>query len=232
MGKRYVHPLTTGITHRLKTSIFVALLLTLTISPKSRADTVIPPLKIQVKQVARWFTGFFNNAEEVANNPSVPPIDMSNCAVHLDDNDPNEKTQNVYVEQTSTTFNRIRLYSFNQGDATVTLKIRSFINPQVLSGICDRPWRERVVDDSNVIPTSCDLELKWEPRRYVGSNAPNGCITSSNSRVVSRVTISRRSIDSLDQIFDASGNLIVNTPIKFHRIDFVPEFTFPQRFPN
>jgi predicted PurR-regulated permease PerM len=31
------------------------------------------------------------------------------------------------------------------------------------------------------------------------------------------------SIDALDQIFNAQGNLIVNTPIEFHRIKSIPE---------
>ncbi|MBE9019916.1 hypothetical protein IQ272_28075 [Chroococcidiopsidales cyanobacterium LEGE 13417] len=81
--------------------------------------------------------------------------------------------------------------------STVTLEIRSFVDPEALSGICDRSQRERVVDNSNVIPTSC-VNLKWESLRYVGSNVPNGCVTSSNNRVVSSVTISCREIDSLN----------------------------------
>ncbi len=87
MGKRSLHPLNTIIPKKLKTYTLVALLLTLALPLKSRADTVAPPLKIQVKQVARWFTGFFNNALEVANNPSVPLINMYNCAVRVDDNE-------------------------------------------------------------------------------------------------------------------------------------------------
>ncbi|MFH7030159.1 MAG: hypothetical protein ACHBN1_33555 [Heteroscytonema crispum UTEX LB 1556] len=33
-------------------------------------------------------------------------------------------------------------------------------------------------------------------------------------------------IDSLDRIFDAAGNLIVNTPIEFRRIKSIPESSF------
>ncbi|WP_414565748.1 MULTISPECIES: hypothetical protein [unclassified Anabaena] len=56
-------------------------LLTVLVFP-SRAVAFAPPLATQVKEVAQWFTGFFDNAQQVASNPNVPLITMSNCEWH------------------------------------------------------------------------------------------------------------------------------------------------------
>lgn len=63
----------------------------------------------------------------------------------------------------------------------------------------------------------------WEPSRYKANNAPNGCPTSSGGKVVSNVTVWGSGIDALDQIYDVRGNLIVNTPIEYRRINSIPE---------
>jgi hypothetical protein len=68
-----------------------------------------------------------------------------------------------------------------------------------------------------------DLQLMWEPSRYKANNAPNGCPTSSGGKVVSNVTVWGSGIDALDQIYDVRGNLIVNTPIEYRRINSIPE---------
>ncbi|MCM0591163.1 MAG: hypothetical protein KA716_13405 [Gloeotrichia echinulata DEX184] len=43
-----------------------------------------PPVSAQIREVVQWFTGKFDKAKEVASNPSVPFITMTNCQVQLD----------------------------------------------------------------------------------------------------------------------------------------------------
>jgi len=209
--------------NKLKAYTLTVLLSTLTFAQESRAATIAPPLSAQVKQVTQWFTGFFDNAEQVASNSSVPFISMSNCGVQLVGANPVDETQNVYLEQKSVAFERISFYSFSPGNSAVNLSVRSFVNRDILRGLCNKPEQQRIVNISNIVAASCDLLLIWEPSRYTGTNAPNGCPTSSGGKVVSKVAISDSSIDALDQIFTAQGNLIVNTPIEFHRIKSIPE---------
>ncbi|HEY9729432.1 MAG TPA: chromophore lyase CpcT/CpeT [Chroococcales cyanobacterium] len=210
--------------NKLKACTLTVLLSTLTVVQQSRAATIAPPLESQVEQVADWFTGSFDNAQQIASNPSVPLITMNNCEVQLAGANPTNETQNVYLEQSSTAFNRVRFYSFSEGTSAVTLSIYSFVNNNVLSGLCNRPESERVVNISNILTaTSCNVELFWEPTRYIGNNAPTGCPTSSGGKVVSNVEVFGDRIDSLDRIFSANGTLIAGTPIEFRRITSVPE---------
>ncbi|GAB1541684.1 hypothetical protein NUACC21_43560 [Scytonema sp. NUACC21] len=181
----------------------------------------------QVKEVAQWFSGSFNNARQIASDPSVPFISMSNCQVQSEPSSNDSETQNVYLEQKSTAFNRIRLYSFSPWDSAVKLNIRSFFNPDIASGICNYPAPLRVINISNLIATSCEVLLRLETESsYIGTNAPNGCPTASGGKVVSSVTVRADTINSLDQIFSASGTLLVSTPIKFDRISSIPEPSF------
>lgn len=197
-------------------------LLTVLVFP-SRAVAFAPPLATQVKEVAQWFTGFFDNAQQVASNPNVPLITMSNCSVQLDDDNLFPNSQNVYLEQQSTVFQRISFYSFSEGNSVVNLSVRSFLDSNILGGLCNQPEQQRIINISNIATTSCDLSLIWEPNRYVGTNAPNGCPTSTGGKVVSNVTFLNNGVNSLDQIFDVNGNLIVNTPIEFRTIASIPE---------
>ncbi|BAY83821.1 hypothetical protein NIES267_33150 [Calothrix parasitica NIES-267] len=190
---------------------------------ESKAANVAPPIETQVNEVTRWFTGNFDNSLQVANNPMVPLIDLSTCRVELIDGNQAANTENLYLQQQSDVFQRNSFYSFSEGNNIVNLDVRSVINPDVLNGICNRPKSERIVNFSNLIPVSCDLEIVYEPNFYTGNNAPDGCPTSSGGKVVSRVAIRESSIDALDQIFDARGNLIVNTPIEYRRIASVTE---------
>jgi CpeT/CpcT family (DUF1001) len=204
--------------NNFKTLTLTVLFSVLAFAPKSRAATLE-----QVKQAAQWFTGSFNNAEQVANNPLVPVISMSNCAVQLDNANPLDETQNIYLEQKSSAFGRVRFYSFGKSDSAVNLSIRSFANNDVLNGICARTEGDRIVNFSNLIPASCNLQLVSGFNRYTGTNAPGGCPTSTGGKVVSQVAITENTIDSLDQIFDNKGILLVNTPIEFQRIRLIPE---------
>jgi CpeT/CpcT family (DUF1001) len=132
-------------------------------------------------------------------------------------------TKNLYLEQQSAAFNRVRFYSFGLGSGAINLGIRSFINSSSLSGLCDRPASQRMISQNNLAAAVCSLNLTYEPNRYVGNNAPNGCPTSTGGKVVSNVSIQANSINSLDKIFSSSGVLLVNTTIEFRRIAKVPE---------
>ncbi|MBN3873593.1 chromophore lyase CpcT/CpeT [Nostoc sp. JL33] len=210
--------------HFLKVSILTVLLTTFSFLQQSRADTIAPPIKTQVKEVAQWFTGFFDNAQQVANSASVPLITISNCSVQLDNTNPLADTQNVYLEQESPGFERLRLYSFSEDNSAVNLSISSFLNENTVRGLCNHSQSTRTVSINNVVEkNTCNLQLFWEPNSYIGNNAPNGCITSDGFKVVSNVTIEPSRIDSLDRIFDPKGNLLIATPIEFRRVDSVPE---------
>ncbi|MDB9372341.1 chromophore lyase CpcT/CpeT [Nodularia sphaerocarpa] len=189
----------------------------------SRAAAFAPPLATQVKEVAQWFTGLFDNAQQVENNPTVPLLTMSNCSVQVGDGNLFPNSQNVYLQQQSDVFERIRFYSFSEGDSVVNLSIRSFVNSDMLSGLCNQPEQQRIINISNIDSISCDLSLTWEQNRYIGTNAPNGCPTITGGKVVSNVTFFNNGVNSLDQIFTANGNLIVNTPIEFRRTASIPE---------
>ncbi|MCW5315047.1 CpeT/CpcT protein [Nostoc sp. KVJ3] len=212
--------------HLLKVSILTVLITTFSSVQQSRADTIAPPIKTQVHEVAQWFTGLFDNAQQVANSPDVPLITMSNCSVQLDDINPVADTQNVYLEQESPGFERLRLYSFSEGNSAVNLSISSFLNENAVRGLCNHSQSTRTVSINNVEKNTCNLQLFSEANSYIGNNAPNGCITTDGFKVVSDVTIEQSSIDSLDKIFDSKGNLLIATPIEFRRVDSVPEPSF------
>lgn len=211
--------------NKLKAYGLTVLLSTFTFIQASQAATIAPPLEEQVQETAQWFIGVFNNAQQVTSNPSVPFISMSNCGVQLDSNASSNEIQNVYLEQRGA-IARQRLYSFSRGISAVELSVRSLVNPDILNGICGEPESQRIVNTSNLLATSCNLEILWEPSRYVGTNAPNGCPTSTGGKVVSNIVFWQTGIDSLDQIFDARGNLIVNTPIQFRRVYTIPEQSY------
>lgn len=208
---------------KLKAYTLTVVLSTLTFPQASRAVSVAPPIEAQVEEVARWFTGNFNNAQQVASNPSVPFIAMSNCKVQLTGVNPVDSAVNVYLEQTSSAFERTSFYSFSQGNSVVNLSVRPTLEPGSIRGLCSLPESERIIDISNVVTASCDLLLMWEPSRYIGTNAPNGCPTSTGGKVISSVSIFENEVASFDQIFAASGNLLVATPIQFRRINSIPE---------
>ncbi|WP_157162525.1 chromophore lyase CpcT/CpeT [Cylindrospermum stagnale] len=205
--------------NNLRISILTIILSTLTLAQGGRTLAVAPSLETQVQDLAQWFTGYFDNEQQVASNSSVPLITMSNCNVQLDNTNFAVDTQNVYLEQKSTAFERLRLYSFSKGDSVVKLSIYNFLNADVFRGTCNHPESARIISQNNLAVTSCNLELIWQPTAYIGNNAPNGCLTSTGGKVVSQVTISKGKIDSLDQIFSAQGRLLVSTPIQFRQVD-------------
>lgn len=124
---------------------------------ESKAANIAPPVETQVNEVARWFTGNFDNSAQVANNPTVPLIDLSTCGVQLAGQNQAANTQNIFLQQQSNAFERNSFYSFSQGNDLVNLGVRSAINSDVLSGICNRPKSERIVNFNNLAPVSYDL---------------------------------------------------------------------------
>ena len=208
---------------KLQVCTLTVLFSTVAFVPNSQATA--PPLSTQVKQVAQWFSGLFSNADQVANNPAIPFITMSNCGVELANTDPMNDVETLFLEQTTggSPF-RVRFYSFGVEDSQLTLSVRSFLDQTPLLGLCDRPQAERVIDPDNILAESCDVNLSWEPTRYIGTNAPDGCPTSfPGGKVVSDVEIFADGTNSLDQIFDANGNLLFGTPIEFRQAQAVPE---------
>ena len=206
---------------QLKASSLAVLLTVLAIP--GRAVAAAPPLSEQVQEVTQWFTGLFDNTKQVESNPSTPLITMSNCSVELTDNTSFSNSQNIYLQQNSDVFERIRFYSFSEGSSGVNLSIRSFINNELLRGLCNQAKQQRVIDTSNIASASCDISLVWDDNRYIGNNSPNGCATSFGGKVVSNVEFFANGVDSLDQIFSANGNLLVSTPIEFRRSTSIPE---------
>jgi hypothetical protein len=186
--------------------------------PQQSHAAELRPISAQIQEVVQWFTGRFDNANQVASNASVPLISMNNCQVQLDGAGGIDGTQNVYLEQNSAGFDRVRFYSFGLGSGVIDLGIRSFINSSSLIGLCDRPVSERIISQNNLAAAVCSLDLTYEQNRYVGNNAPAGCATTTGGKVVSNVSIEANTINSLDQIFSSSGQLLVNTPIQFRRI--------------
>lgn len=173
------------------------------------------PHQAQLDEVVEWFTGNFDNAAQVSRDPSVPLITLSTCSVQLGEATEPFGTQALYLEQPE--INRIRFYSFSPRNDTVKLSIRSFVNPNSLSGICSRPLPERAIDPDNLTDAVCILELFREDNSYMGSNAPIGCPTSTDGKVVSSITFEKNSTISLDQIYSSSGQLIAGTTIEFRR---------------
>ncbi len=201
----------------------LAFLLTGFVFPQQSHAAEVKPLSTQIQEVVKWFTGKFDNTNQVASNPGTPYITLTNCQVQLNGSIGTDGTQNVYLEQNIAGFDRVRFYSFALGSGVIDLGIRSFINSSSLTGLCDRPVSERIISQNNLAAAVCSLDLTYEQNRYVGDNAPIGCPTSTGGKVVSNVSIEADTIESLDQIFSSSGQLLVNTPIKFQRIAAVPE---------
>ncbi|MEH2415963.1 CpcT/CpeT family chromophore lyase [Nostoc sp.] len=110
--------------------------------------------------------------------------------MQLNNTNPLADIQNVYLEQESPGFERLRLYSFSEDNSAVNLSISSFLNENTVRGLCNHSQSTRTVSINNVVEkNTCNLQLFWEPNSYIGNNAPNGCITSDGFKVVSNVTI-------------------------------------------
>lgn len=203
-------------------TIFLSIL---TLHSQSYAATLnSPPILEQVKEVAKWFRGEFSNSPQVANDPTVPLITMSNCSVDITGGNFGNNIESIYLEQTFLTIPqppRLRYYAFSPLTTGVLLSVRSFIDETNLQGLCNLAASGRSVDFSNINTDSCDIELSrlLEPIRYFGTNSPQGCPAASGSgvTVISTLSIKENQTDSLDQGF--IGNIpIFGTPITFTRV--------------
>ncbi len=206
----------------LSKCMVVALFFSVTVPTYANADEC--GNSQQVAQVARWFTGEFDNAQQVAAAPQTPALTMSNCLVAVPEfAEPGART--VYLEQFvvgNPSPLRARLYVFRRAEDTdaVTVSVLRFVDQSALLGLCDRPTHERVIEASNVVGPSCDLDVRRAGGAYAGDNDPEGCPTSfPGGKVVSEVSIRRNKVDSLDRIFDANGTQIAGTLIEFRRVD-------------
>lgn len=175
----------------------------------------------QVSEVTRWFTGRFDNAEQVSRDSSVPLIPLFTCSVRVEGGSEPSGTQDLYLAQP--TINRFRFYSFEPSNNAVSLGIRSFLNASSVSRICDSPLPERIVKLDNLASAVCNLKLVRGEDSYTGSNAPTGCPTSTGGKVVSSITLQPDRTVSLDQIYNSRNQLIAGTPIEFQRVEAVPE---------
>ena len=193
---------------------------------ESQGATVAPPISEQLQEVVELFTGEFDNSQQVAGNPAIPLVTMDNCSVDMVGSSSEIMAQEaVYLEQTTGGSPlRVRFYGFNPGTTGVDLSISPFVEESFVLGTCDQPPSEQVVNLDNVVTESCDLVLNWDPIGYIANNAPEGCPTSfPGGKVISEVEIRPDGIDSLDQIFDAEGNLLFGTLIEFRSTSSVPE---------
>ncbi len=194
-----------------------------------------PSPEIQVNQVADFFTGIFDNNNQVSTTPNIPYLTMTNCSVNLVGSGNITSTRPIYLEQRIGGFEqtnsllRSRFYSFNQGNNVVDLSVYSFVNQNSVLGLCNQPEYQREIEVQNIIDNSCDLALQWQSDNfYTGNNSPLGCPTRSGGKVISQVEISPNLVFSLDQIFAPNGTFLFGTPIEFEKINTtsVPESNF------
>ena len=206
-------------------SSLTTLFITVALAQSSQAAVLTPTE--QVTRVVNWFTGFFNNNAQVLSDPTVPALTMSNCAISAGGaGDP--ASQYVHLEQyrNDSTLLRTAAYEFSPTVTGVALSVYSYLNDPQAIGTCDRV--NPVLDFSNLVFPSCDLSLMYEPDKFVGTNAPEGCPTSFSVpgdtvvSVVSTVTIRANSTDSFDEFFTLSGTSF-GTPIQFQQVVATPE---------
>lgn len=147
----------------------------------------------------------------------VPPITISNCTIDLVLGSSSDGEVAVYLEQTTGGFPfRTRFYTFSPAQSQVNLSIRSVVEPTSLLELCHRSLSERVVNFSNIIDQSCDLQLEWQPGVYVGTNQPQGCLMNSGTTVISK---SRRAqpigLIPLTRFLSATITYYVPHPLNF-----------------
>lgn len=219
---------------KLRVYLTTLLVFSLNLIPinKARAMVLASP---GVDQVAHWFSGLFDNTNQVINNPNIPIpyLTMANCPVALVGMGDISADKPIYLEQRIGGFDapnpllRSRFYGFNQDNSTVDLNIHRFQEENSVLGLCNLPESQREINMSTIIEDSCDLSLIWQSNSnsYTGKNDPLGCPSSTGGKVVSEVEIFPDLVLSLDQIFSASGDLLLAQPIEFERIEAesVPE---------
>ncbi|MFP4102205.1 hypothetical protein [Coleofasciculus sp.] len=84
-------------TIRITSASFLTALFTTALAAQSSQATTLSPTQ-QVEQVVQWFTGFFTNSTQVANNPDIPFLTMENCSASALGSG-NPAAQYVHLEQ-------------------------------------------------------------------------------------------------------------------------------------
>lgn len=180
----------------------------------------------QVQELARFFQGSFFAA-------GGPPLTMDNCEVTVsglgsddDDDDDDEGPVFIHLQQAIAggPLFRIRLYEVAVIDGEPTFAVRSYVDPDLVTGICDLPASQRVIDFANVIPESCNVPFMLVGNTYEGSNFPEGCPSNAFGavKVTSDASVSPTNVTSLDRFFAADGTLLFGSPISFDRISPLP----------
>jgi len=196
---------------RLLTGLCATLCLTATAAPVAASTDA-------VAQVVDWFTGFFDNADQVQASPEIPFLTMENCSVSALDGD--GVTQYVHLEQFfggGGPLLRSRAYAFSAVGSAVDLSVFSYQDPLAALGSCDQAMPS--LDVSDLVSPSCDLTLVRREADFFGTNEPEGCPSDfpfPGSTVVSTVTITADTVDSLDTFLFPGG--AIGTPIAFRRV--------------
>lgn len=195
--------------------------------PKAEALTTTSTPLEQTQEAAKWFSGNFSNEAQFNDDPSVTSlIAMSNCPVTITGGSFGAETESIYLEQifVENPFPqapRRRYYAFSPTTTGVLLSVYGLMDETGLEGLCNQSTTPKTIDFDNILPNSCDLELTQvaDPRRYEGTNAPNGCPAISNPSitVISDLSIQSGQVTSLDQGFFA-GNPIFGTEIVFQSV--------------
>ncbi|MGK7933632.1 MAG: chromophore lyase CpcT/CpeT [Microcystaceae cyanobacterium] len=198
-------------------------------SLKAEALTTNSTFLEQTQEAARWFSGRFSNEAQFKQDSSVNSlILMSNCPVSIVGGSFGANTQSIFLEQifVENPFPqspRRRYYAFSPTTTGVLLSVYGFDDETGLEGLCNQSTTPKTLDFSNILTDSCDVELTQalDPRRYEGSNTPNGCPAISNPSltVISTLTIQSKEIFSLDEGFiTGNPNPIFGTEIIFQSV--------------
>ena len=213
-------------TKTLQTTALTILVNLAVLSQPGQASTLTPTERVNT--VVKWFTGFFDNSAQVANDPSVPYLTMDNCKISAGGFG-SPAAQYAHLEQYigGSSLLRTAAYEFSPSASGVNLSVYGYLDDPAALGACNQA--SPLLDFSNLEFPSCDISLAYEPSKFFGSNAPEGCSTNfpePNSRVTSTVTIQADSTVSFDKFYPFSGGSF-GQPIRFQRVVATPEpFSF------
>ncbi len=180
-------------------SIITTLVTSILLSGQAQAATLSSRKRVNL--VVDWFTGLFNNSQQVVREPDIPFLTMENCAASPLGNVSDINAQYVHLEQYINGNRLLRSsgYEFSPTAEAVSLKVYSYSNRDAAVGTCNQV--NPTINLENLAFPSCDLTLIYEPRGFFGTNSPTGCpssFPSSGSTVVSTVAIMPNGVNALD----------------------------------
>ncbi len=183
-------------------SILTTLFTSIILSAPAQAASLTASERVNL--IVDWFTGLFDNRQQVIIEPAIPFLTMENCAVSPLANVGETNAQYVHLEQYINGNRLLRSsgYEFSSTTEAVSLKVYSYLNRAAAVGTCNQV--NPTIDLENLAFPSCDLTLIYEPRRFFGTNSPIGCPSSfprSGSTVVSTVAIMPNGVNALDRFF-------------------------------